>query len=178
MEDRGWGAAPNMANMLRFIMLVMPGLIISQYSRKGTPKMAYQVYAQCYYSMFVMAGPTFSKYRVHQRSTSGTKYGYWGDNFSRSKTIPIGRGERDWPIRTLACHLNPIWLGILGLKLSLLDTVDSGNVTSFFYDGDKCFFRIVIHIMHTGMKPICVEKAVTTKPHQSSIRHHHQSIGS
>jgi hypothetical protein len=25
----------------------------------------------------------------------------WGDNLSRSNTIPAGRGERDWPIRIL-----------------------------------------------------------------------------
>jgi hypothetical protein len=36
-----------------------------------------------------------------------------GDNFSLSNAIPTGRGEQDWPIRILACHLtyhlNPIW---------------------------------------------------------------------
>jgi hypothetical protein len=28
-----------------------------------------------------------------------------GDNFSRSNAMPIGRGERDWPIRILVIHL-------------------------------------------------------------------------
>jgi hypothetical protein len=43
--------------------------------------------------------------------------------FSRSNAILIGSGEGDLPIKILACrltyHLNPIWHGILGLKLSL-----------------------------------------------------------
>jgi hypothetical protein len=46
-----------------------------------------------------------------------------GDNFNRSNAIPKWEEERDWPIRILsyhlAYHLNPIWHGLLRVKLSL-----------------------------------------------------------
>jgi hypothetical protein len=45
-------------------------------------------------------------------------------------------GERDWPIRILACHfnnhLNSIWHGVLWIKLSLKDIILQGNESGGF----------------------------------------------
>jgi hypothetical protein len=55
-------------------------------------------------------------------------YKAWGDNLSPSNAIHIGSGdytdqsESSLTISHTFDHLNPIWHGILGLKLSLLLT--------------------------------------------------------